>query len=63
MKAAGFSAMPFVRFGIVKQGSWVDTAVEKLAASVDAVVLAVGFDATSEVEDWDRTFGLPRGSG
>lgn len=52
---------PFVRFGIVKTGTWVDPAVEQLARNADAVVLAVGFDSTSELEDWDRTFALPPG--
>jgi beta-glucosidase len=52
---------PFVRMGIVKQGAWVDPAAEQLARGADAVVLAVGFDATSETEDWDRTFKLPPG--
>jgi beta-glucosidase len=60
-ESGGFFGDAFIRFGIIRQGSWVDPAVEKLAASVDAVVLAVGFDATSEVEDWDRTFALPVG--
>lgn len=60
-ESGGFFGDAFIRFGIVRQGSWVDASVEKLAASVDAVVLAVGFDATSEVEDWDRTFALPAG--
>ena len=29
--------------------------------SADAVVLAVGFDTSTELEDWDRTFSLPPG--
>jgi beta-glucosidase len=33
----------------------------QLAAKADAVVIAAGFDATSETEDWDRAFGLPPG--
>jgi beta-glucosidase len=60
-ESGGFFGDAFIRFGIVKQGNWVDAAVEKLAASVDAVVVAAGFDATSEAEDWDRTFALPAG--
>jgi beta-glucosidase len=52
---------PFMRMGIVRQGSWVDSSAVALAASADAVVLAVGFDAQSESEGWDRTFGLPPG--
>jgi len=53
--------LPFVRFGIVQVGTWVDPAAERLARNADAVVLAVGFDATSELEDWDRSFALPPG--
>jgi beta-glucosidase len=53
--------VPNVRLGIVEQGKWTDGEAEALAARVDAVVLAVGFDAESETEDWDRTFQLPPG--
>ncbi|MGB9178488.1 MAG: glycoside hydrolase family 3 C-terminal domain-containing protein, partial [Pyrinomonadaceae bacterium] len=52
---------PFMKLGIVRQGSWVDRAAEELAAKADAVVLAVGFDPSSETEGWDRTFRLPPG--
>lgn len=54
-------AVPFVRFGLVRQGTWVDPAVEQMARGVDAVVLSVGFDEVTEMEDWDRTFALPPG--
>lgn len=53
--------VPLARLGIVRQGSWTDAAAEQLAAGADAVVLAVGFDATSETEEWDRSFQLPPG--
>jgi len=53
--------VPFVRLGIVKQGTWVDSTAEQIARDADAVVLAVGFDMSSETEDWDRTFALPPG--
>jgi beta-glucosidase len=53
--------LPFVRLGIVREGGWVDAAAEQFAAHADAVVIAVGFDATTEAEDWDRTFRLPPG--
>ena len=56
----GFLGMRF-RFGIVSQGSYVDPATEKIAASADAVVVAVGFDPESESEGADRTFRLPPG--
>lgn len=54
-------AVPFVRFGLVRQGTWVEPAVEQTARDADAVVLSVGFDEVSEMEDWDRTFALPPG--
>jgi beta-glucosidase len=53
--------VPFVRFGLVRQGTWVEPAVEQMARDADAVVLSVGFDEVSEMEDWDRTFALPPG--
>jgi beta-glucosidase len=49
------------RFGIVRQGSYVDPASEKIARSADAVVVAVGFSPESESEGSDRTFRLPPG--
>jgi beta-glucosidase len=56
----GFLGTRF-RFGIVRQGDYVDPAAEKIAASADAVVVAVGFDPESESEGADRTFRLPPG--
>jgi beta-glucosidase len=50
-----------LRLGIVRVGDYVDPAVEKVAASADAVVVAVGFDPESESEGADRTFSLPPG--
>ncbi|MBL8265944.1 MAG: glycoside hydrolase family 3 C-terminal domain-containing protein [Steroidobacter sp.] len=52
---------PFVRLGIVQAGKWVDPVVTAVAAKVDAVVIAAGFDGSSETEDWDRGFALPPG--
>ena len=49
------------RFGIVREGDYVDPAAEKIAASADAVIVAVGFDPQSESEGADRTFQLPPG--
>ena len=49
------------RFGIVRQGTYVNLAAEKLATSADAVIVAVGFGPDSESEGADRTFGLPPG--
>lgn len=61
-ETGGFgSDMPFVRMGIVREGTWTDRAAEQLAAKADAVVLAVGFDSATETEDWDRSFRLPPG--
>ena len=52
---------PFVRMGIIPQGTWVDDEAEQLAAKADVVILTVGFDPQSETEGWDRTFELPPG--
>ncbi len=56
----GFLGTRF-RFGIVRRDSYIDPAAEKIAASADAVVVAVGFDPESESEGSDRTFRLPPG--
>jgi beta-glucosidase len=56
----GFLGMRF-RFGIVRHDSYVDPVAEKIAASADAVVVAVGFNRESESEGSDRTFSLPPG--
>jgi beta-glucosidase len=53
--------VPFARLGIVPTGRWVDAATERAARNADIVVLAVGFDMSSELEDWDRTYELPPG--
>jgi beta-glucosidase len=52
---------PFVRMGIIPQGTWVDDEAEQLASKADAVILTVGFNPQSETEGWDRTFELPPG--
>jgi beta-glucosidase len=49
------------RFGVVRHGTYVTSAAEKLASTADAVVVAVGFNPESESEGADRTFGLPPG--
>jgi beta-glucosidase len=56
----GFGS-PFLRMGVMPENNWADPDALKLAKNADAVVLAVGFDAQSESEGWDRTFGLPPG--
>jgi beta-glucosidase len=47
--------------GIVRPGTLVTPEAKSLAASADAVVLAVGFDPSTEGESGDRTFRLPPG--
>ena len=52
---------PFVRLGILPRDAWVETSALELAAEADVVVVAAGFDTTTETEGWDRTFALPPG--
>ncbi len=47
--------------GIVRPDTLVSAEAKSLAARVDAVILAPGFDAASEGESADRTFRLPPG--
>lgn len=56
----GFLGARF-RFGIVRQGSYVNAAAEEIASSADAVVVTVGFNPETESEGADRTFRLPPG--
>ena len=50
---------PNLRFGIVDLSAVVKPDVKALASHADVVVVAVGFDGTSESEGSDRTFTLP----
>lgn len=50
-----------LRFGIVRRGALVADEVKRMAARVDAVVVAAGFDHETESEGADRTFSLPTG--
>jgi beta-glucosidase len=50
-----------LRFGIVRQGSFVREEAKKLAAKADVVVIAAGFDPETESEGADRTFQMPPG--
>jgi beta-glucosidase len=50
-----------LQLGISRQGDRIDAAARELAANVDAVVVAAGFDAGTESEGADRTFRLPPG--
>jgi beta-glucosidase len=49
------------RLGIVRHGQFVSDEAKKLAAKVDVVVVAAGFDQETESEGADRTFYLPPG--
>ena len=48
-------------FGIARPADLVSPAAKTLASQADAVVLAVGFDASDEGESSDREFQLPPG--
>ncbi|HEX9048248.1 MAG TPA: glycoside hydrolase family 3 C-terminal domain-containing protein, partial [Verrucomicrobiae bacterium] len=50
-----------LRIGIIPQSEVVNPNAVALAAKADAVVLAVGYDSSSEEEGGDRAFGLPLG--
>jgi beta-glucosidase len=50
-----------LQLGISRHDDRVDAAAVELAASADAVVIAAGFDASTESEGADRTFRLPPG--
>jgi beta-glucosidase len=50
-----------LQLGISRHGDRVEAAARELAANVDAVVVAAGFDASTESEGADRTFRLPPG--
>lgn len=52
---------PNLRVGIFDPAAAVKREVAELAGRADAVVVAVGFDPSSEGEGSDRTFGLPPG--
>jgi beta-glucosidase len=49
------------RFGVIAAGEVVGLQTKPLAAKVDAVILCVGFDPSTESEGSDRTFSLPGG--
>jgi beta-glucosidase len=50
-----------LQLGFSRHGDRVETAAKELAAKADVVVIAAGFDASSESEGSDRTFRLPPG--
>jgi beta-glucosidase len=52
---------PFLRLGILKEGTAVDPLAKELAAKADAVVVGVGFAPETETEGADREFRLPPG--
>jgi beta-glucosidase len=49
------------RFGVIDAKDVVGRQTKPLAARVDAVILCVGFDPSTESEGADRTFSLPGG--
>jgi beta-glucosidase len=50
-----------LRIGIMDENKIVSTAAKALAAKADVVIVAAGFDSSSESEGSDRTFSLPFG--
>ena len=52
---------PRLKLGILRNGSFVSQEVKAMAKKADVVIVAAGFDADSESEAADRTFGLPPG--
>ena len=50
-----------LRIGIIDQNKIVSAAAKTLAAQADVVVVAAGFDSSSESEGADRSFSLPFG--
>ncbi|HUJ31242.1 MAG TPA: glycoside hydrolase family 3 C-terminal domain-containing protein [Candidatus Acidoferrum sp.] len=49
------------RFGVINTAEVLGRETKPLAARVDAVILCVGFDPSTESEGFDRTFHLPNG--
>jgi beta-glucosidase len=52
---------PRLELGFTRHGGRVEEAAKALAKKVDLVVVASGFDATTESEGSDRTFAMPPG--
>lgn len=50
-----------LRIGIMDQHQIVSAAAKALAAKADVIIVAAGFDSSSESEGSDRTFSLPFG--
>jgi beta-glucosidase len=55
------NATTLMGFGIRAVDELVSPAAKEIVAKADAVLLSVGFDATTESEGMDRTFNLPWG--
>jgi beta-glucosidase len=60
-KAHGGWGKTPVNLGLVRPETLVSSEAKELASHADAVVLAVGFDSSTEGEASDRTFRLPPG--
>ncbi len=50
-----------VSFGVASAREFIGRETKALAAKADVAIVCVGFDPSSEGEDFDRTFGLPAG--
>ncbi|MGA3091560.1 MAG: glycoside hydrolase family 3 C-terminal domain-containing protein [Terriglobales bacterium] len=59
--ATQFASVSGMRVGIAPLGTIVEPDALEMASQADAVVLAVGFNSSSESEGGDRTFELPVG--
>lgn len=59
--ATQLASVSGMRVGITPLGTIVENDALEMAAHADAVVLAVGFDSSSESEGGDRSFELPVG--
>jgi len=59
--ATQFASVSGMRVGIVPLSTIVENDALQMASYADAVVLAVGFDSSSESEGGDRSFELPIG--
>lgn len=60
-KTQGGISPPFIRLGIVQKENWVEANAIELSKKADVVIVPVGFDCSTETENFDRTFSLPPG--
>jgi beta-glucosidase len=50
-----------IKLGVRAMDDLISPAARRIASAVDAVIVSVGFDPTTEQEGMDRSFGLPWG--